>query len=382
MTEGPKAENAPLPRRRRNGALQSWTMAILIVVVLGTIAYVANFARWTLAARELALQTQEAAVRGYGLVEPTHKVLDPKFTDSHGNLTADPPADASQFVNPAVLVVAHLGDDSDDPEVNWTKLEAHLAEVTGKQVQDVIWTNSADQIQSIDRGAITIVALHAADAPFLVNNYGFEPCAVLADQGGISGHKMDIIVPAGSSIAAPADLKGRTLVCTVPSSIVGYRAALVLLAQNVALRPEVDYYITWSMGQKQSIKGIARKEYEAAAVSSDRLQRMLATGSISQDQFRVIYESQVVPRTTIGWFYNLKPDLAEKVKEAILDFQATTQPDQTAAADSESSDSANHFVPINYRGDFDLVRMIDDSFEPRLDAKTKLAAVPSTQPTN
>jgi phosphonate transport system substrate-binding protein len=377
MSEEPKPSGAPITRRK-TGAMQTWTMAILIVCVLGTIAYVANFARWTLQARELALQTQEAAVRGYGLVEPKHKTLSDRFTDVHDNMLADPPTDSTQLVDPAALVVAHIGGDAEDPQISWSAFESHLAKVTGKKVQDVVWTNSGDQIQSLNQGAITIVALHAADAPFLVNNYGFEPAAVLADQGGVTGHKMDLIVPATSTITSPGDLKGHTLVCTVPSSIVGYRAALVLLAQNVSLRPEVDYFVTWSMGQKQSIKGIAKKEYEAAAVSSDRLQRMIDSGSISQDQFRVIYESQVVPRTTIGWFYNLNPDVAAKVKDAILSYQPTTQP-ADAESDSESS-PAMHFVPITYKSDFELVRLIDDSFEPRLDAKTKLDEAPTTQP--
>ena len=107
---------------------------------------------------------------------------------------------------------------------------------------------------------------------------------------------------------------------------------------------------------------------------------MLASGSITPDQYRVIFESQVVPRTTIGWFYNLNPALAVKIDQAILSFQPTTEP--SGSSDSESSDStAMHFVPVDYKNDFQLVRLIDDRFEPRLDAKAKeTAAVPATQP--
>jgi phosphonate transport system substrate-binding protein len=388
MTDTAKPDGSRTPYHK-SGTVQSWTMAILIICVLGTIAYVADFARWTLAARELALKTQESAVRTYGLIEPAHKSLDARFTDLHNRLLADPPSDASQYIDPPVLVLAHINNDTDDPEVSWPQFEAHLAQVTGKKIQDAIWTNSGDQIGTLAQNSITLVALHAADAPFLVNNYGFEPAAVLANGSGVTGHKMDLIVPANSTINSPADLKGHTLVCTVPSSIVGYRAALVLLAEDDSLRPELDYYVTWSMSQKQSIKGIAKGEYQAAAVSSDRLEKMLAAGTVTSDEYRTIYESQVVPATTIGWFYNLKPDLAQKVKDAILSYQPTTQPSDSSDSDSQSeadADSGYHFVPSDYKADFQLVRLIDDRFEPRLDAKTKettataAAAVPATQP--
>ncbi|MGA3067388.1 MAG: PhnD/SsuA/transferrin family substrate-binding protein [Tepidisphaeraceae bacterium] len=357
-------------------------MVFLILCVLGTIAYVANFARWTLAARELALKTQEANVHNYGLVEPTQKTLAAKFTDSQGRMLADPPASADQLVDPPTLVLAHIADVADEPTVPWGQFEAYLAKATGKKVEDVIWTNSPEQIASIDQGTITMVALHAADTPFLVNNYGFEPAAVLADAGGIAGHKMDLIVPAGSTIATPADIKGHSLLCTVPSSIVGYRAALVLLAEDESLRPEVDYFVTWSMGQKQSIEGIINKQYDVACVSSDKLAHMLKSGKISPDEYRVIYESQVVPQTTIGWFYNLKPDLAAKVDQAILSFKPTASDgDESDSDDSDSSMAGRHFVATDYKNDFQLVRLIDNRFEPRFDAKTKeIAAAAATQP--
>jgi phosphonate transport system substrate-binding protein len=101
---------------------------------------------------------------------------------------------------------------------------------------------------------------------------------------------------------------------------------------------------------------------------------MIDNGKIQKSQVKIVYQSDVIPRTTIGWFYNLKPDLAAKVRDAILAFAPgapTTQP----AADTETADSEAgsqlHFVAIDYRKDFELVRWIDDSFDPRFDAMVK-----------
>ena len=79
--------------------------------------------------------------------------------------------------------------------------------------------------------------------------------------------------------------------------------------------------------------------------------------------------------------------LAEKVRQAILGFKPTVAT-AIPAADSESSESPDssvknpqmHFIPIDYKKDFQLVRWIDDSFDPRLDASPKSHEAPTTAP--
>lgn len=38
------------------------------------------------------------------------------------------------------------------------------------------------------------------------------------------------------------------------------------------------------------------------------------------------------------------------------------------------------FIPIDYKKDFEVVRTIDASFDPRLDAKSKMVASATTNP--
>jgi len=105
---------------------------------------------------------------------------------------------------------------------------------------------------------------------------------------------------------------------------------------------------------------------------------------VTKDQFRAVYQSEVIPRMTIGWFYNLKPELADKIRQAILSYKPTpvkiasskptTDPsggDADAAADADSTQESGmlHWIPTDYKKDFQLVRTIDDLFDPRLDTK-------------
>jgi phosphonate transport system substrate-binding protein len=348
--------SAPIKPQIKTSTISGWSKLVLTVCILASVTYVAAEALQTM---KQAQASREAVVASMGLITPTPKSLASKFTDKQGTLLADSPSSPDQLVDPDTLVIAHLGNSDEVPGKSWTDFDKHLAEATGKKVTDVIYTGSPQQLTQISDGKITLAAVHPADAPFIVNNYGFEPVAVLGTDSGANGNHLDVIVPAGSSIASLADLKGHSLACSAPSSITGYRAAVAILMQNNQLRPNVDYYVLWSMGQKKSIKGIADKptKYEAAAVSDDKLQTLVDDGDIEKSQYKVIYQSDVIPRTTIGYFYNLKPELAAKIRTAILSFN------------SPAAVNTMRFLPIDYKNDFRFLRTIDDSFDPRLDSR-------------
>jgi phosphonate transport system substrate-binding protein len=371
----------PAGGRRTSGKFGMVTRIAMLICVLAAVVYAGNAWMGMRSSRADQAASENTVVRAMGLIEPTEKHLSSEFTDSTGSLLADPPKDPAQFIEPRTIVLAHLADSEEAQSMNWPDVEKHITQVTGLPVEDEIFDNGPAQLDEIKAGKITLVALHAADAPFLVNNYGYEPIAVMGNEGGAAGNKLDLIVPENSSLSRPADLKAQpnstphNLTCSVPSSITGYRAAVTLLLENEQLRPNVDYFVTWSMKMKDSIKGIADGKYEMAAISDDKLQSMLEKGTVKQDSYRIIYSSDVIPRTTIGSFYNLKPDLAGKIREAILSFKPT-------GAETEDGDKPMRLLPVDYKKDFALVRKIDDQFDPRLDTKqkTKKVATATTNP--
>jgi phosphonate transport system substrate-binding protein len=372
-------EQSEWQSNRHDGSAIRMLLWLCVFAAIGFTVYSAVGLR---GAKENKEASDAATVHAMGLIDPSPRHLAGTFSDSQGRLLADPPA-SGQFSDPQTLVVAHLAaSDADDPVISWPKFEEHLASVTGRQVTDEIYDNSSDQMSEFKDGKITVLALHAADTPFIVNNFGFQPIAILGDGGAVNGNRLDIIVKPDSDITRPTDLRDHALVCTVPSSITGYRAAVALLLQNEGLRPNVDYTIIWSLGQKRSITGVAEKTYEAAAVSDDKLQSLLALGDVAPSDFRMIYQSEVIPRTTIGYFYNLKPELAAQINQAVLSYEPESievpskhRQKETAAA------KPLRFIGIDYKKDFQLVRQIDDRFDPRLDAKTKSVKPATTEPT-
>ncbi len=162
------------PHSKVHAALRV-VMYCALAAVVGVLGYSAVRATQDRAAMRTG---QDRLVAMHGLIQPASKHLDPAYADQDGTLVADPPKDPAGFLDPATLVLAHrLGDDDDTQLVNWPDFQAHLSAATGKQVLLQEYTNSADDIADVKGGKIQIVVLHAADAPYLVNNAGFVPVA-------------------------------------------------------------------------------------------------------------------------------------------------------------------------------------------------------------
>ncbi|HET6246177.1 MAG TPA: PhnD/SsuA/transferrin family substrate-binding protein [Tepidisphaeraceae bacterium] len=358
---------------------------VLWLLVVGALGITLNSAYRTYQASQARNDVADVTTRSMGLVKQPPKHLAAQFTDVGNRMLADP-VSADKSRDPATIVLAHVvASDTDKIGLDWEKFEAHIAAVTGRKVIDRSFDNNPEDLDAIKDGKISVVVVHAPEAPFLVNNYGFQPFAVVGDESGAIGNHLDIIVAPNSEISHPGDLKKHALVCTTPSSITGYRAAVTLLLHNEGLRPNVDYDVTWSVSQKKSIKGVIAHKFNSAAVSDEKLQSMLADGDIKESQYKVIYSSEVIPRATIGCFYDLKPELAAKIQQAIISFKSEKMTSADAGEDSQgdAADAVKHvrFIPVDYKRDFKLVREIDDSFDPRVGAKPPKshAASPATQ---
>jgi phosphonate transport system substrate-binding protein len=190
-----------------------------------------------------------------------------------------------------------------------------------------------------------------------VNEAGFVPVACFADAEGDYHYKMKIIVPADSEIKEVADLKGERMTYVRPRSNSGCTAALVMLMKEHKLQPERDYSWGFSYGHESSIKGVAEKKFKAAAVASDMLERMIASGEIDKDAVRVIYESEPYPPGVLGYAYNLKPALRDGIRETLVGFDWKG----TGLEKTYGPAGSVKFAPVSYEEDWKGVRAINES---------------------
>ena len=284
--------------------------------------------------------------------------LDPRYTDSNGDLVADAPSDPSKLLDPPTLTFCYVTAEQDaEFKTVFSGVMDAISKATGKPVQYVAYNSTVEKLRAMRDGKLSIAGVNTGSVPLAVCTAGYVPLVADADAAGNFQNHMVIIAPADSPLTSIADLRGHELALTEPSSNSGYRVPLVTMREN-GMVPPTDYEIRYSGGQVQSVLGIKNKTFEAASVASDILSREQNIGAISTNDYKTIYTSdQTFPGAPIGCAYNLKPDLVAKIKQALLGYDFKGTPLEKFFA----SNGRVKFVPVDYKADWAFVRRIDDS---------------------
>ncbi len=287
--------------------------------------------------------------------------LDERFCDENGDLVADAPSDPGEWVDPSTLIFAYTP--VEDPAVYrtaWSDFLDHMEQVTGKKVQFFPVQSNAAQIEAMRSGRLHIAGFNTGSNPLAVNCAGFVSFTIMASLDGNFGYEMEIITHGDSGISKVEDIKGRTLAFTSPTSNSGFKAPSAILKADFAMEAEKDFTPAFSGKHDNSILGVANKDYDAASIANSVKSRMIKRGVIKEDDVITIYKSQTFPTTGFGHVYNLKPELAEKVKEAFFSFN-WDKPDGTPTSLKVEFEKSNEgqFIPITYKSHWDVIRKID-----------------------
>lgn len=284
--------------------------------------------------------------------------LDARYTDANGDLVADAPTNPKDWIDPDTLVFAYTP--VEDPAVYanvWKEFLDHLAAVTGKKVQFFPVQNNAAQYEAMRAGRLHVAGVNTGGNPLAVNCSGFVPFAMMASKDGAFGYEMEIITFPGSGIEKVEDIKGKKLAFTSETSNSGYKAPSALLREEFKMEAGKDYDPVFSGKHDNSIIGVANKDYPAAAVANSVLQRMQARAVVKPEQTVTIYKSQTFPTTGYGYVYNLKPELADKIKDAFFSFK--WEGTGLAKEFNVSEPPQEKFIPITYKDQWEVVRNID-----------------------
>ena len=245
--------------------------------------------------------------------------LDKAYCDRDGDLVADTPSDPKQLVDPSTLIFAYTP--VEDPAVYtkvWDGFIKHMEKVTGKKVVFFPVQSNAAEIEAMRSGRLHIAGFNTGSNPIAVNCAGFVPFAIMAGKDGTFGYEMEIIVPADSAIKTPADIKGKKLAFTAPTSNSGFKAPSALLESQFHLIAKRDYEPVFSGKHDNSVLGVANKDYDAAAIANEVMFRMFERNVVDKSKIRTIYKSETFPTTGYGLAHNLNPALQAKIKDAFL----------------------------------------------------------------
>jgi phosphonate transport system substrate-binding protein len=291
------------------------------------------------------------------------------LSDADGDLVADPPTDASAWLDPEQLVFGVLGPDLEAEQERWRDLLSHLEQATGKKVVLESMEPQSEQgftpgsnvpaqrerTGDVRSGKLHIVSMNTGAVSLYVNEGGVVPVCVMADNDGKFGYRMQIIVPSQSAAKSVADLRGQRFVFATVTSHSAFRVPLATLWREFQLQPERDYQPVFLGNQEIIIRQLGSGTVPAAGVASDLLQRLAARGEIKPESFRVLHESGDFPPACFGYAHQLAPELATKIREAFLSFAFAG----TSLEKAYSAAGQTKFVPVSYKEHWNSVRDTD-----------------------
>ena len=277
--------------------------------------------------------------------------LDAMFCDENKDLVADTPKDAKKLKNPGTIVFTYTP--VEDPAV-YEKVFAPFTEALGKCLsKKVVFyqvQSNAAEIEAMRSGRLHVGGFSTGPTAFAVNLAGAVPFAVKGDAKEFQGYNLIVIVKKTSAFMKLADLKGKKVAHTAPSSNSGHMAPMSLFPAE-GLAPEKDYKILFSGKHDQSVMGVNSGDYDAAAVASDVFYRMAGRGQVKEDDFRVIYKSQKFPTSSFAYAHDLDPALAQKLVKCFYDYRFPPEM-------QKAFDGADRFFPVTFQKDWEVVRKV------------------------
>jgi phosphonate transport system substrate-binding protein len=277
--------------------------------------------------------------------------LDTLYCDDDGDLVADAPTDAKKWRDPSTLVFAYTP--VEDPAVYqniFKPFTDYLAQCTGKRVVYYPVQSNSAEIEAMRSGRLHVAGFSTGPTGFAVNMAGAVPFATKGTEQGVQGYHLLAIVKKDSPYQKLADLKGKRVAHTSPSSNSGNLAPRVLFPPQ-GLKPDEDYKPLMSGGHDKSALGVAAGDYDMAPVASDVFERMVTRGAVKGDDFRILYKSPIFPTSSFAHAHDLKPELAAKIKRCFLAFRFT--PEMTKEFNGD-----DRFVAITYKETWAVVREV------------------------
>jgi len=282
---------------------------------------------------------------------PNRGQLDTAYCDANNDLVADTPSDPSRLKDPATLIFAYSP--VENPAVYQTVYQPfmdYLSSCTAKKVVYFPVQNNAAQIEAMRSGRLHISGFATGVVGFAVNLAGAIPFAVIGSERGVSGYRLFALVKADSPYKTLAELKGKKVAHTSPSSNSGNLAPRVFFP-DLGLKPEQDYKPLMSGGHDKSVLGVAAGDYDMAPVASDVYERMVARGAVKADQVRLIWQSETFPTSSWSIPHDLKPELAARISKCFMDYKWSDGLKKEYAGE-------DRFLPMTYKDTWRPIREV------------------------
>ncbi len=280
--------------------------------------------------------------------------LDTLYCDDNYDLVADTPTDPKKWKDPVTLVFTYTP--VEDPAVYQNVFKPFvdfLNQCTSKRVVYYPVQSNSAEIEAMRSGRLHVAGFSTGPTGFAVNLAGAVPFAAKGTEKGPHGYRLISIVRADSPYQRLADLKGKRVAHTSPSSNSGHLAPLVLYPPE-GLKPNEDYKPLMSGGHDKSALGVVSGDYDMAGVASDVFERMVTRGTLKGEDFRIIFTSPLFPTSSFAYAHDLNPELSKKIRACFFAYHFPPSMQKEFNGD-------DRFFPITYKETWKVVREIAEA---------------------
>ncbi len=198
----------------------------------------------------------------------------------------------------------------------------YLSQQLGTKVTLRVANDYAAVIEGQRNGSIHIAGYGPASyARAIVTGVKVEPFATTVNNDGTIGYYSVFYVRADSPYKTIDDLKGKNLGLVDPNSTSGNNVPRFAL-NKLKLNPETFFArVTYTGSHENAVIALQQKQVDVAAnwwnaENDSNLTRMVSKGLAKQEDFRIIYKSDLIPNSPFAYLASLPPDLKAAISKA------------------------------------------------------------------
>ncbi|TAJ92911.1 MAG: phosphonate ABC transporter substrate-binding protein [Reyranella sp.] len=240
----------------------------------------------------------------------------------------------------------------------------YLSQTLGTKVTLRVANDYAAVIEGQRNGSIHIAGYGPASyARAIVTGVKVEPFVTTVNNDGTVGYYSVFYVRADSPYKTIDDLKGKNLGLVDPNSTSGNNVPRFAL-NKLKLNPETFFArVTYTGSHENAVIALQQKTVDVAAnwwnaENDSNLTRMVSKGLAKQEDFRIIYKSDLIPNSPFAYLASLPPDMKAAITKAFMESPTKAK----AAFDKLSDGKDREFKVVDaqyYEPVVELIKFID-----------------------
>ena len=240
----------------------------------------------------------------------------------------------------------------------------YLSQTLGTKVTLRVANDYAAVIEGQRNGSIHLAGYGPASyARAIVTGVKVEPFVTTVNNDGTVGYYSVFYVRADRPYKTIDDLKGKNLGLVDPNSTSGNNVPRFAL-NKLKLNPETFFgRVTYTGSHENAVIALQQKTVDVAAnwwnaENDSNLTRMASKGLAKQEDFRIIYKSDLIPNSPFAYLSSLPPDLKAAITTAFMESPTKAK----AAFDKLSDGKDREFKVVDaqyYEPVVELIKFID-----------------------